>query len=93
MGLQMAGFLKRLVNFLAAEDEAVATIGGAEPYETISGSVGRACGYPTAASKKWWGPPFRAFIEFMPWFGTGHCLHQAIREQAIVNALTAQGLL
>lgn len=45
----MAGIGKRLLNSLDAEDEAVNSLFGGSPQETISGTVGRA-----AEAGKWW---------------------------------------
>jgi hypothetical protein len=76
----MTNLAARILGFLIGEDEAINALTGGATRETISGTVGRACGYPTPDQARWWGPAFRAVIEVMPWFGAGHCLRQAVNE-------------
>jgi hypothetical protein len=70
----MASFAQRLVNFLLGEDEALNALGGGEPRETISGTVGRAL-----EAGSWWAKPVAAIIDGL--LGAGHCLAQAAKEQ------------
>lgn len=87
----MAGFAKRFLLFLGDEDRAVMTLFGSKAYQSISGSVGRACGFGDARTA-WWGPPCQAFIEFFPWWGKGHCQYWAEQEQRIRLALESASL-
>lgn len=75
----MTGFLQRQVNVLEGLDEAINAECGGSPRETISGTVGRACG-DGGGKRQWWGPAARAVIEVQPWFGNGHCAHTAEAE-------------
>lgn len=45
----MSGVARRLFGFLVGLDEGVNALGGGEPRETLSGSIGRA-----AIAGKWW---------------------------------------
>lgn len=66
----MAGVPERIKNLLIAEDEAVNSIGGGLPTETVSGTVGRAL-----VAGKPWAKPVVALVDAV--FGKGHCLRQA----------------
>jgi hypothetical protein len=80
----MAGFAKRILGFLVGEDEAFNALGGGNYRQTISGTIGRACGY-AGGKPHWWGPICRFLLELMPWFGKGHCERQAIAEANIIK--------
>lgn len=69
----MAGLGKRLLGFLIGQDEALNALGGGEPTQTISGTIGRGLqrGY-------WWAKPARAIVDGV--FGQGHCATQAAKE-------------
>lgn len=77
----MAGLKDRLVGFLLGLDEAFNGLGGGSGRQSISGTIGRACGY-AGGTKHWWGPPCRWALEIQPWFGAGHCERVAIEEAA-----------
>lgn len=75
----MSSYLHRLINGLVGIDETANALGGGKPTQTISGTVGRACG-AAGGKPHWWGPVLRDLIDGMPWFGPGHCENQAIKE-------------
>ena len=81
----MAGLGKRLVNFLVGEDEAVNSLWGGSPRETISGTVGRAAG-----SGKWWATNLAQ--PFVNWLmrNPQHC-QEAAADEARRRAEEAQG--
>lgn len=68
----MASIGDRLKGFLVGIDGAFNALGGGHPHQTISGTVGRACGFG-GGEPHWWGPMARKLIDGMPWFGAGHC--------------------
>jgi hypothetical protein len=86
----MTGLKDRIVGFLAGQDEALNALGGGSDRETISGTVGRACG-AAGGKPRAWGPPLRTMIEIMPWFGPGHCAKYAALEAARRNAFHHPG--
>jgi hypothetical protein len=67
--------MRRLLNFLLGEDEALNALGGGKPRETISGTVGRA-----DMGGKWWAFALAYMIDGL--LGEGHCARQAAKEQA-----------
>jgi hypothetical protein len=75
----MAGLLARIQGFLLGQDEALTALGGGSAKKTISGTIGRACGY-SGGKPRWWGPPLRWALEVQPWFGPGHCGRAAASE-------------
>lgn len=71
----MPSLLDRLLNVAIAEDEAVNSLGGGSPRETISGTVGRA-----VLARAWWATIVASLIDGV--FGAGHCAREAAKEQA-----------
>lgn len=69
----MAGLRQRLLGLLVGEDEALNALGGGNPHQTISGTIGRGLqrGY-------WWAEPARKLVDGL--FGDGHCAGQAASE-------------
>lgn len=82
----MSGLGERLFGFLLNEDRGLNALGGGKPDQTISGTVGRACGSVDPGQKRWWGPGARFAIEIQPWFGRGHCARAAQVEAAAQRA-------
>lgn len=80
----------RLLNFLGNIDRAGAALGGAKWFQTVSGTVGRACGYGFGV-KQWWGKPCRWLIDGIPAFGQGHCQRWAENEARMALELGADG--
>jgi hypothetical protein len=74
----MPSFLDRLLGVLIAEDEAVNAALGGDPRETISGTVGRACGLTVFGERRWWGAAARWVVDAV--MGKGHCELQAEKE-------------
>lgn len=72
----MTGLPQRLLNFLGDEDRAFAALFGAEWWQTISGSAGRAAG-EAGGKRQWWGPLAVSLIESLPCFPRGHCAYWA----------------
>lgn len=83
----MTGAPDRLLNVAIAEDEAANAALGGRPRETLSGSIGRACGFGGGHARAW-GPLARALVDGL--FGRGHCQRQAEKE-ARRRALEAGG--
>lgn len=83
----MTGVLESAINFGVAVDEAANAALGGRPRETLSGSIGRACGFGDGHTRAW-GPLGRALVDGL--FGRGHCQRQAEKE-ARRRALEAGG--
>lgn len=71
----MASLMQRFINFAIGQDEALNGLGGGDPRETLSGTIGRGLerGY-------WWAPAARFVVDWI--FGQGHCAAQAAKEAA-----------
>lgn len=87
----MTGWLPRRRRFLGNLDRSIASLGGAEWYQTISGTAGRACG-DGGGTLRFYGPGLRWFIERGCGFGLQHCKYWAEYEQRVGQALTDAGL-
>jgi hypothetical protein len=65
--------LERLKGFLVGEDEAVNALGGGQPTQTISGTIGRG-----VIAGRWWATSAAFVVDGL--FGQGHCARQAAKE-------------
>lgn len=74
------GWMQRFRNVALEGDEAVNAAGGGLPGESISGTIGRACGYGQYGKKRWWGPIAASALEHTPFFAKGHCYRTALDE-------------
>lgn len=83
--------MSRERKFLGNLDRAVATLGGAEWYQTISGTAGRACG-DGGGKPQAYGPTLRFLIEHAFFFGSGHCKFWAEYEEKLGQLLLNAGL-
>jgi len=70
----MAGLRERLTAYLLGQDMALNGLGGGEPRETISGTIGRGL-----QARAWWAPASCWVVDGI--FGAGHCAAQAAIEE------------
>jgi hypothetical protein len=74
----MAGLGRRIVNFLLGEDEAINSLWGGSPKESISGTVGRA-----AEGGKWWAVWIAQPLINLIMFNPRHCQEAAAAEAKV----------